>query len=236
MKRIVLLFAGLLIGLTSATATEQTNQKDDYLDITKRFRYAEPIMFMERGVEFLIFPDGSLDFNTHANDGYFDDDVFYKNNSKRSSINANNRGPNVNVQFRSNRFNRGVQVIRDRFGKVRRVGNVFLNYDRRGNIRRVGSVYINYSRGRNATVTQVGGLRVNYNRWGEIVNIRGQVNRYNNYCNFCGVESCIMNHFQNDRDRHHKNDRYEDDIYNNDDNYYYYKKNGKVKKQKKNKR
>ncbi|MDP5157127.1 MAG: hypothetical protein NWQ07_00945 [Flaviramulus sp.] len=220
MKRLVLLFAGLLIGLTTASATEQTNQKPgDNLDISKRYRYAQPIVFMERGVEFLIFPDGSFDFNTHSGNGYYDD-AYYKNNSRRGSVNATYRGPNVSVSFSSNRVNSGVQVVHDRDGKVRRIGNVFLNYDRYGNITRAGSVYIRYGRGRNATVAQVGGLQVNYNRWGEIVNTRGYVNTYNRNVLYDVTR-------QNDRDDYH---------YNNDDNYYYYKQHGKVKKQKKNKR
>ncbi|SFZ91702.1 hypothetical protein SAMN05428642_102240 [Flaviramulus basaltis] len=229
MKRTLLLFAGLLIGLTAASATEQNNQKqDNHLDITKRYRYAQPITFMERGIEFLIFPDGSFDFNTNNNtsnafntdSGYYDDDVFYKNNSKRGSVNATYRGPNVNIQFSSNRADRGVSIIRDRDGKVRRIGNVFLNYDRYGNITRAGSVFINYSRGKNAVVTQIGGLKVNYNRWGEIVSTRGYVN-WNNRNTHYDVRPNY------DRDNNH---------YDNDDNYYYYKQNGKVKTQKKNKR
>ncbi|MCF7560827.1 hypothetical protein L3X39_09265 [Sabulilitoribacter multivorans] len=222
MKRLVLLFAGLLIGLTTASATQQDHHIfDEQLDITKRYRYAQPIMFMERGIEFLIFPDGSFDFNTHINDGFYDD-MYYKNNSRRNSVNASYRGPNVNIQFSSRNSNRGVSIIRDRYGKVRRIGNVFLNYDRYGNITRVGSVYIRYGRGRNATVSQVGGLRVNYNRWGEIVNTRGYVN-WNNR------DVCYDNLEQHDRDDYHND-------YDYDDNYYYYKQNGKVKKQKKNKR
>lgn len=61
---------------------------------------------MERGAEFLIFPDGSFDFNTRAPDGYYNDDLYYKSNSKRGSINAEYRSPNVNVQFSSNRLKR----------------------------------------------------------------------------------------------------------------------------------
>ena len=84
-----------------------------------------------------------------------------------------------------------------------------------------------------ATLSQVGGLRVNYNHYGQIVNIHGQINRYNNNCNVCGTLSCTMNHKHkkdhNDYDRDH--DRYE-----NHDNNYYYKQTGKDKKYKKNKR
>ena len=220
MKRLVLLFAGMLIG-TTAFATELNHQKTgDHLDITKRYRYAQPIMFIERGIEFLIFPDGSFDFNTHIDNGFYDDGMYNKNNSKRGSINANHRGPNTQIQFSNMRANRGVQIIRDRYGKVRRIGNVFLNYSRNGNITRVGSVFINYRRGRNTVVNQVGGLRVQYNHWGEIVHTRGFVNWNNRNTHY------DINRFD-DRDDYH---------FENDDNYYYYKQNGKVKKQKKNKR
>ena len=220
MKRTLLLFAGLLIGLTTTTVTAQNRQKPKVnLNITQHYRYAQPIAFMERGVEFLIFPDGSFDFNTNANNGFYDD-AYYKNNSKRGSVNAMYRGPNVNIQFSSNRVDRGVSIIRDRDGKVRRVGNVFLNYDRYGNITRVGSVFINYSRGLNPVVTQVGGLHVQYNHWGEIVSTRGYVNRNNRNTHY----DVRPNY---DRDNNH---------YDNDDNYYYYKQNGTLKTQKKNKR
>ena len=220
MKRLVLLFAGLLIG-TAAIATELNHQNPDSdLNINKRYRYAQPISFMERGIEFLIFPDGSFDFNTHATDVYYDDMYYKNNNTRRGSINATYRGPNVSIQLTSNRTNRGVQIIHDRNGKVRRIGNVFLNYDRYGNITRAGSVYIRYNRGRNATITQVGNLKVNYNRWGEIVSTRGYVNWNNRNTHYD-----VIRH--NDRNDYH---------YDNDDNYYYYKQNGKVKTQKKNKR
>ncbi|WP_298238318.1 hypothetical protein [uncultured Algibacter sp.] len=236
MKKRLLLFTMLLMGLTVVSATNQHNHESDHHKKNKNFdRYAQPIIFMERGVEFLIFPDGSFDFNTNNYNSYYNDDAYYKSNrSKRSSVNVIYRGPNANMGFTNNR-NNGVYISRDRSGQVRRIGNVFLNYDRLGKITRVGSVFIDYVRGRNGTLRQVGGLRVNYNHWGEIVNLRGQVKRYqDDFCNVCGVNSCNMTHdFGNHRDRHYDNDRYDN---RRDDNFYYYKKNGKVKKHKKNKR
>ncbi|KJD32923.1 hypothetical protein PK35_08070 [Tamlana nanhaiensis] len=221
MKRVLLLCAGLFIG-TSAFATTLNNQAvTQTTNNAKRYHYAQPITFIERGVEFLIFPDGSFDFNTHILDDFYNDDVYFKSNSKRSSINASYRGPNVNVNFTTNRGNRGVNIVTDRNGKVRRIGNVFINYDRYGNITRAGSVFIRYGRGRNATLTQVGGLYVNYNRWGEIINTRGYVNYNNRNCNYDVISN---------------NDRYNENDYYNGDNYYYYKQNGTVKKQKKNRR
>lgn len=239
MKRLVLLFAGLLIGLTTASATEQNIENTDaHFKKNKHSRLAQPIVFIERGVEFLIFPDGSFDFNTNIDNNYYND-IYYKNNSRRSNINVAYRGPNVNIQYSNARLNRnrGVSIIRDRNGMVRRIGNVFLNYDRVGRITRAGSVFMSYNRGRHSNLSRVGNLRVNYNRWGEIINTRGQVNRFNDNCNFCGTLSCDVDHRHGNR---HRNNNDWDDRRNvdrfDDDNYYYYKQNGKVKKQKKNKR
>ncbi|WP_298496382.1 hypothetical protein [uncultured Algibacter sp.] len=181
MKRILLVCAGLLIGLTAAAATKQnTNNPKTKFEKNKNYKYAQPITFMERGVEFLIFPDGSFDFNTHSNNDFYNDS-YYRNNTRRRNINSNKRGPNSNIQYNSNPYlNRGISISRDRDGIVRRIGNVYLNYDRYGRLSRVGSIFIKYNRGRNSELTNVGGLRVKYNKRGEIIYTRGNVNRYNN--------------------------------------------------------
>lgn len=212
MKRIVLLFAGLLIGLATASATELSNSnKGNDIDITKRYRYAQPIVFVERGVEFLIFPDGSFDFDSKYNNTY------YNSNSRRNTINASYNGPRVSINYstahEANRY-----ISRDRNGIIRSIGDVNLNYDRYGKITRVGSVFIDYSRGKNATLAQVGGLKVNYNHWGEIVTIRGVVSQYNRFNDY---------HIDNHSAYTYKNHYY------NDADYYYYKQNGKIKKHKK---
>ncbi|TNJ46494.1 hypothetical protein KFZ70_13765 [Tamlana fucoidanivorans] len=228
MKKTLLLFTGLLMGLTTVSATTSNYDVGQKKILKHKNRFAQPIMFIERGVEFLIFPDGSFDFNTNYYDPYYNDNTYYKSSSRRSSLNVNYRGPNVNIGY-SNGQN-GVYISRDRFGQVRRVGNVFINYNRRGQVSRVGSVYIDYGRGRHATLRQVGGLRVHYNDWGEITNVRGQVNRFND--TYCNVNGWPSTNTRNDIEICH-NDWYEGDDY--DDNYYYYKSNGKVKKQKKRK-
>ncbi|MEN3324153.1 hypothetical protein VP395_10465 [Mariniflexile soesokkakense] len=225
MKRTVLLLAGLLIGLTTVSATNLNNNNNEN-GIVKRYRYAQPIVFVERGVEFLIFPDGSFDFNTNING------VYNGSNSRRSSINASYNGPRISVNYSSSQP-KGTYISRDRNGTIRSIGDVYLNYDRYGKVTRIGSVFVDYSRGRNATLAQVGGLRVNYNHYGEIVNIYGQINRYNTNCNVCGTLSCTVNHKH--KKGHNDCDR-DDDRYDNDDNYYYYKQNGKEKKYKKYKR
>ncbi|WP_073368002.1 hypothetical protein [Flavobacterium fluvii] len=122
------------------------------------FRNADPIVFMERGVEFYIFADGQLDFNTHPSNG----DVHYKSNRR-----------NVEKRSYGTRENYGVKVDRDYAGRVRRVGNVMINYDANNRVKRVGSVYMAYNR---YALTQVGGLQIIYNHRGQIVDFVGAVN------------------------------------------------------------
>ncbi|WP_156113418.1 hypothetical protein [Wocania ichthyoenteri] len=160
MKRLLLLFTGLLIGLTTVSATELNHQdQKTKLNKTKRYRYAQPIMFAERGVEFLVFPDGSFDFNTNYEDTFYNDSYYKKRTSKRHNINKTYGAPGKRVKHTSYRHRSGgVSISHDRDGKVRRIGNLFLNYDRYGKLKRVGSIYMSYKR--NGTLTQVGGLNL----------------------------------------------------------------------------
>jgi len=212
MKTILLLFSGMLLGINTTSAIDNYTESNDDFDKSKHYRLAEPISFVERGIEFFIFPDGSFDFNTQFIDHYY-------NNSRRNTINASYNGPRVSINYSSS-HRPGTYISRDRNGTIRSIGNVFLNYDRYGKITRVGSVFIDYGRGRNATLTQVGGLRVNYNRWGEIASIRGFVNQENRFIAYNNIRE--HNEYANNYGH-----------YDNDDNYYYYKSNGEVKKQKK---
>jgi len=228
MKKLVLLFTGVLMTLTTVTAAEKNSatQGED-LNMT-RYSYAQPIQFVERGVEFLIFPDGSFDFNTNLD--YTQGDFYYRTrNSRRGpSVNTTFGAPGSQVHFVTSRRPRGVIVTHDRDGKVRRIGNVFINYNRFGQVKRLGSVYIGYNR--YGMVDQVGGLHIRYNRRGHVIAITGHVNHWNQSCGVCGGSSCTVDHF----DGHLSwNDDDDDDHWNDNEDFYYYKKNGKTKKQKK---
>lgn len=225
MKQVLLFFTMLLAGLTTVSAT--IDNHDHGQSVTKNMnRYAEPIVFMERGIEFLIFPDGSFDFDAHNHNDIYRD-TYYRSNTKRSRISARQSGPHVSLGYTSHK-NYGVYISRDRSGKIRRIGNVYVNYDRKGKVSRIGSVFMTYGRGRNGTLRQVGGLQVNYNLWGEIVSLRGQVN-HNTRCNLCSDTSCHGSHLFGN---HNQNEApWFDEPH--DDRYYYYKRNGKIKKQKK---
>ncbi|MCF8273389.1 MAG: hypothetical protein K9I95_06120 [Flavobacteriaceae bacterium] len=211
MKTLLLFTTSLLLSITTVSATEiHPKKKGNNSDISKRYRYAQPIMFIERGVEFMVFPDGSFDFDVLDN--------IYSNNSnnRRTAINASYDTKNLRVEYSSNRFNRPM-IVKDRFGNITRIGNTSIYYDRMGDVTQIGSVDIVYNRGIKM-VSKIGGLRVNYDHWGQIVHSSGYVNHLNRYTN----SQLTMD-----------DDTFYDDHYN--ANYFYYKKNGDIKKLKKNK-
>ncbi len=208
------------MGLTTVTATETISktQLDDNVSITNRYHHAQPILFVERGIEFIIFPNGDFDFNT-AMDSYGYNDYGNDNMYYRTSNTTTRRGSvtrTVSAPGTTSRYNdygpRGVQVIHDRYGNVRRVGNVFISYDYYGRVKRLGSVYVKYNRN---LLVQVGGLHLKYNKRGKFIKTHGQVNRHWN-------RNTTYNHFNFDNNN-----------WNDQDDYYYYKKDGKKVKRSK---
>ncbi len=157
MKKITLLVVAVLL-TANVTKASELNFTDD--TNRTRFSFDEPITFMERGIEFFVFPNGDFDFNTRPDDsqgGYF-----FKGAGKRGNDRVNDRRP---VNF-------GTLIEHDSFGRVRRVGNTFINYDTRDRVSRIGTVYMRYNR---FALTQIGGLRICYNSYGEITDMFGQV-------------------------------------------------------------
>ncbi|MES2748170.1 MAG: hypothetical protein V4648_07315 [Bacteroidota bacterium] len=157
MKKITLLVASILLVGNVANASEIQFTDDA---TSNRFSFDEPIAFTERGIEFFVFPNGDFDFNTRPDDSQ--GDYFFKGAGKRGNDKITNRGP----------VNYGTLIEHDSFGRVRRVGNTFINYDTRDRVSRIGTVYMKYNR---FALTQIGGMRITYNRFGEMTNRIGEV-------------------------------------------------------------
>lgn len=157
MKTITLFVASVFLMGSSVKASEKIDFEVRYPVAVAE---AEPIVFSERGIEFFVFADGQIDFNTVPTVGSGN---YYK--GRRGQANTTYGAPNVN--------NGGVRIEHDAQGRVRRVGNVFLNYDTRGRVKRIGSVYMSYNR---YALMQVGGLKILYDRYGRIVGTQGRVN------------------------------------------------------------
>jgi len=61
----------------------------------------------------------------------------------------------------------GVRIERDRVGKIRRVGNIFINYNRYGQVSRIGHLFIKYNR--HGLVSKIGRKRIHYNSHGYFI-------------------------------------------------------------------
>lgn len=212
MRTITLLAASILLtaNVTKANETKSFNS----LNVTReQFNMNEPISFTERGIAFFVFTNGDFDFNTRPNDSH--GTYQYKQAGRRATV-TDNRGDE----------NFGVLIERDNFGRIRRVGNTFINYDNRDRVSRIGTVFMTYNR---IGLTQIGGMRIVYDRRGDIVDMIGDVKGYRNYgyaYNNYGYNTYSYNNgddYNNHDDRDY-NERDHTTSYNNND--YYYKADG----------
>lgn len=222
MKKQILFNAMVLIGLTSIAGTNiKVEPQGENFTNTARYRYVQPIIFIEQGVEFLIFPNGSFDFNAHLNNRFNTNGQVYSNgktNSRRSSVNTNQgRAGTINVRYYGKTVVNGVSMEHDYNGMIKRIGNIVPEYDKTGRIKRLGTIKMNYDDGK---LSKVGGLKVKYNRWDEIISTRGFVNEANRNYQYGPRYSAVQS-----------GPNYKD--YANHNDYYYYKQGSAVKKQKK---
>ena len=215
MKKGLLLILGMLMMVSTAEATDGaiTNSKTDYSDRNRE----RSIQFMERGIQFYVFPNGEIDFSSRKK---YSTQYYYRKGKR----------------YKKRIPMRGVRIDRDYTGRIKRVGDVFINYNRLGKVSRVGTVFIDYNRRR---MTQVGGLHINYDRFGN-KRFYGQVKpRFNvqfRTGNFIGTIYDYNDSYFDNRDFYNDYDDYGED-----DNYYYYKskslkkgdKKGKLIKRKK---
>ena len=150
------------------------------------------------GIEFFVFLNGDFDFNTRPNDSQ--GNYYYRTAGQKRTIQTADRRPT----------NYGVIIEHDSFGRVRRVGNVFINYDSRDRVSRIGTVYMRYNR---FALTQIGGLQLVYNRFGEVIDTIGYVKGRTNwgYTYSAYATNCT---------------NYSETTSNYDDNYYYYRADG----------
>jgi len=165
-KKITLLVASIFLAGGMAYASENPTFSDNKGEKRIRlvdYRDAEPIVFNERGIDFYVFPTGEFDFNTRPDDSH--GDYYFKTAGKRSTVIVEKGGRPENF---------GVRIEHDAFGRVRRVGNTFINYDAFDRVNRIGTVYMRYN---SFALTQIGGMRIVYDRRGRIIDMFGNVKR-----------------------------------------------------------
>ena len=206
MKTITFLLAAFVLGANVAKASVVTIAGEK---MAARFGANDPIEFNERGILFFVFPNGEFDFNTRPSDqqgGYF-----YKGAGRRGAINGNRMQGNY-----------GVLIENDSYGRIRRVGNTFINYDYNNRVARIGSVFMRYNR---FALVQVGGLQLVYNRFGTVIDSYGSVkgSRNQGFTNsYYGSGDNYYSGYQNNGGGY----REPNDSDNDDNSTYYYKTDG----------
>lgn len=193
----ILLVGNMALASENPVFSDNTNRRGYYID----YRDAEPIIFKERGIEFMLFPNGEFDFNTRPS-------------GPRYHVNGTNGAPGTRGYYGPSE--RGIRVEHDNFGRVRRVGNVYINYDAFGRVKRIGTIYMSYN---SFAVTKVGNMRIVYDRRGRIVDVYGFINHANG-----GYNYNPGTHYSGGNGHYDDDDDYSYDY--NDDDYYYYRKDG----------
>lgn len=151
MKKFYLLLTLMAFGFSAKAAPAAEVNFD-------RRGYADAIIFVERGVEFAIFPDGQFDF-------------FFNPRNNFNSI-----PPHINYSFNSG-YNYGPFVQYDDFGAVIQIENVPVFYDYYGRIIQAGRVKVRYNAF--GLVNRVGNLFVNYNSYRQFSHTSGFINNRN---------------------------------------------------------
>ncbi len=166
----ILFIAVLLLAGVTAKATDQ--KKSDYQNkVIKRHTHTQPIAFVEKGIQFFVYLDGSIDYT-----------ISEKRHRSRNNWNSNTPG----VSRDRTRYNRFVQY--DYNGRLKKVGPNYITYDRYNRVRKIGSISIKHNR--NGMVYQIGALHVFYNRYGKIRYTKGNVHYTD--CGYCGAHRCII--------------------------------------------
>ncbi|MEN8885334.1 MAG: hypothetical protein ABF246_03005 [Winogradskyella sp.] len=160
MRKVLFLFASLM--LVNITATATTNTIEGETSIMNSVRgYGNSFIFNEAGIEFSVFADGQFDF-------------YMPNYGPNVNVGINN--PNFSISFNSgfdynpylqyDSFGAIIQIentpiFYDYFGRVNQVGNIFINYNGFGRINRIGGLNIHY---RNNIFWRYDGFINNFNR------------------------------------------------------------------------
>lgn len=181
MRKLVVMVVLFLGGMT-AQANEVTNL--DHNNTTGiRYNTPQAIKFVQRGVKFIVFPNGEFDYK-------------FLNPQQHGRRGHNAPGTTYNNR-RNNRY-----VSYDYFGNVTKVGRNFIYYNRNCDVNQIGNITLRYRHGR---LVRVGNLRIFYNRYGDIAYTEGRVVRTNNYGSNTNDYNGYNDHYNNRNNNRNRN-------------------------------
>lgn len=168
MRKVILLVAVFLSGMATEAIANQKEQITYRPGKKHRYYNSHSVSFVENGVLYTVFTDGSFDFQV-LNQPYR-----YRR-GRHNNANFVHNAPG-RLYYKNNRRGFRNFVRTDAFGNIVRVGNTLINYKRNGRVKFIGRVQLRYQRG---SLVRVGDMDLIYNRRGKIIDTYGHVNRYN---------------------------------------------------------
>lgn len=135
MKKVYLLFALLVVGLSAKAAPNAAT------DLRNPFGYGDAFIFTEGGVEFAVFPNGEFDF-------YFNPRSVVPGFGRNNPFSFNG-GYNYDPFVQYDDYGAVIQIERvpiyyDYFGRITRAGRVQIGYNHFGMVNRIGNLFLRY--------------------------------------------------------------------------------------------
>lgn len=135
MKKFYLILSLIIFG-GAAFAAPKTN-------LEASARYGGPFIFVEKGVEFAVYPDGQFDF-TYGIHSRFNSRTFHGNSITYNS--GYNYLPFVQLDdFGAVIQVKNVPVFYDYYGRIIRAGRIWIEYNHFGKVSRIGNMHIFYN-------------------------------------------------------------------------------------------
>lgn len=161
MKKVGLLFINLmlLLGFTSCVSMVDSGSTSHTATAQGTYKGSLPFIFVERGVEFAIYPNGEFDF-AYVGDNY--------------QYNPYN-GPRRPFSFNGG-YNYDMYLQFDRYGAVVQVESVPIYYDSYGRVSQIGNIRLKYY---GDYVGEIGNMHIIYENNGVYMASSGYVNSYN---------------------------------------------------------
>lgn len=195
MRNALLLVALFLGGMTTQTIAQKRGNVNTKLGKKHRYYNSQSIRFVENDVLFTVFTDGTFSFT----DNIVGQPYRYDRHNYKTSY----YGSKKRRGSKHRRGNRPIRVKTDHYGNIIGVNDVCISYKRNGKVKQIGSVPIYHQRG---YMVQVGGMTLQYDRFGGIRNTIGIINRYND--DFWHNDWYSYNDYGNDYDNDYSNENW----------------------------
>jgi hypothetical protein len=177
MKKLLVLAVLFLGGITA-----QANQVTDLDHGQKkgiRYNQAQPITFVQKGIQFFVYTDGDFDFQL----------IRSNNRGRRGTQYLNAPGSTFGVNYP---YNTSRLVRYDYWGNINKIGRNHIFYNRNGRVNHIGNTTMRY---RNGRLARIGNMTVIYDLRGRISRLQGQIHHNHTACGICGISGCSTNHF-----------------------------------------